>query len=580
VPADEVTFERGVVRHPRGQEATFGELAARAEQLPVPDGVEPKDISDYRLIGGARLRVDSVPKILGTTRFTIDVSVPGILTAVVLHPPRFGATVAAVDDEAALSEPGVAAVVKIEDGVAVVAETVADAQRGLRALTVEWDDSGAERRSSAELLAEHVRLLESGERAVVARDDGSTEAALAGAPTVVEATYALPYVAHAAMEPNNAACRMRDDGVLEVWASTESPEYTRMAASDAAGIDKERVEVHVTFAGGSFGLHSSSGRDPTAEAVQVARALDWRYPIKLQSLREEDFKSGRYRAMAVHRVRAGADSNGRVTAYHHQIVAEPTSVNLPFVRDAMFTNGVDFFTTTGAADPPYAFKNFKLESTNFESGVPTMVWRSVGNSHTEFARESAIDELALAAGRDPVDLRRELLADSPRTLRALELAADIAGWATPPPEGRARGITCSSFLSHSANVTEVSLDARGRVQVDRIVFVLDCGITINPDLVHAQVEGGLLFGLSAAAWGEVVLGDGGEIVTQNFDRYPIVRMRSVPEIEVHLIESTEPPTGVGEVSVPSVAPALANAIAALTGTRIRYLPLANTIKIA
>jgi isoquinoline 1-oxidoreductase subunit beta len=580
VPADEVTFERGVVRHASGQEATFGQLAARAERLPVPDGVEPKDISDYRLIGGARLRVDSVPKILGTTRFTIDVSVPGILTAVVLHPPRFGAAVAAVDDEAALSQPGVVAVVKIEEGVAVVAETVADGQRGLRALTVEWDDSDAERRSSAELLAEHVRLLESGERAVVARDDGSTEAALADAPTVVEATYALPYVAHATMEPNNAACRMRDDGVLEVWASTESPEYTRMAASNAAGVDKERVEVHVTFAGGSFGLHSSSGRDPTAEAVQVARALDWRYPIKLQSLREEDFKSGRYRAMAVHRVRAGADSNGRVTAYHHQIVAEPTSVNLPFVRDAMFTNGIDFFTTTGAADPPYAFKNFKLESTNFESGVPTMVWRSVGNSHTEFARESAIDELALAAGRDPVDLRRELLADSPRTLRALELAADIAGWTTPPPEGRARGITCSSFLSHSANVTEVSLDARGRVLVDRIVFVLDCGITINPDLVRAQVEGGLLFGLSAAAWGEVVLGDGGEIVTQNFDRYPIVRMRSVPEIEVHLIESTEPPTGVGEVSVPSVAPALANAIAALTGTRIRYLPLANTIKIA
>jgi isoquinoline 1-oxidoreductase beta subunit len=580
VPADEVTFERGVVRHASGQDATFGELAARAERLPVPDGVEPKDISDYRLIGGARVRVDSVPKILGTTRFTIDVSVPGILTAVVLHPPRFGATVAAVDDDAALSEPGVVAVVKIEDGVAVVAETVADGQRGLRALTVEWDDSDAERRSSAELLAEHVRLLESGERAVVARDDGSTEAALGDAPTVVEATYALPYVAHATMEPNNAACRMRDDGVLEVWASTESPEYTRMAASDAAGIDKDRVEVHVTFAGGSFGLHSSSGRDPTAEAVQVARALDWRYPIKLQSLREEDFKSGRYRAMAVHRVRAGADSNGRVTAYHHQIVAEPTSVNLPFVRDAMFTNGIDFFTTTGAADPPYAFKNFKLESTNFESGVPTMVWRSVGNSHTEFARESAIDELALAAGRDPVDLRRELLADSPRTLRALELAADIAGWTTPPPEGRARGITCSSFLSHSANVTEVSLDARGRVLVDRIVFVLDCGITINPDLVRAQVEGGLLFGLSAAARGEVVLGDGGEIVTQNFDRYPIVRMRSVPEIEVHLIESTEPPTGVGEVSVPSVAPALANAIAALTGTRIRYLPLANTIKIA
>jgi CO/xanthine dehydrogenase Mo-binding subunit len=279
-----------------------------------------------------------------------------MLTAVVLHPPRFGATVAWVDAQATLAEPGVAAVVPIGEGVAMVGETVVHAQRGLRALTVEWDDTVAERRSSAELLAEHVRLLEWREGAVVARDDGNAEVVLADAPTVVDGRYALPYLAHAAMEPNNAACRMRADGVLDVWA---------------------------------------------------------------------------------------------------------TSVNLPFVRDVMFTNGVDFFTTTGAADPPYAFANFKLESTNFRSGVPTMVWRSVGNSHTEFARESAIDELAIAAGRDPVDLRRELLADNPRTLRALELAAEIAGWDTPAPEGRARGITCSSFLSHCANVTEISLDAAG-----------------------------------------------------------------------------------------------------------------------
>jgi isoquinoline 1-oxidoreductase beta subunit len=581
VPADEVEFERGVVRHASGKTAPFALLAARAEQLAVPDGVQPKDPRDYSLIGGeGRLRVDAVPKILGTTRFTIDLSVPGMLTAVVLHPPRFGSKAMSVDDEAALALPGVTAVVPIDEGVAVVGETVADAQRGLRALVVEWDDSRAERRSSQELLAEHVRLLESGEQAVVAREDGDAERVLADAPTVVDATYSLPYLAHATMEPNNAACRMREDGVLEVWASTESPEYTRMSAAQAGGIDKEHVEVHVTFAGGSFGLHSSAERDPTTEAVQIARALDWKHPIKVQSLREEEFKSGRYRAMAVHRVRAAADSDGRLSAFHQQIVAEPTSVNLPFVRDVMFTDGVDFFTTTGAADPPYAFENFKLESTNFESGVPTMVWRSVGNSHTEFARESAIDELAIAAGRDPVDLRRDLLADNPRTLRALELAAEIADWGTPLPEGRARGITCSSFLSHSAQVTEISLDARERVHIDRIVFALDCGITINPDLIRAQVEGGLLFGLSAAAWGEVVLGEGGEIVTQNFDRYPIVRMRSVPQIEIHLIESTDPPTGVGEVSVPSVAPALANAIAALTGTRVRQLPIDNTVKIA
>jgi isoquinoline 1-oxidoreductase beta subunit len=580
VPAGEVEFERGVVRHANGATATFAELATRAAQQPVPDGVQPKDPADYTLIGAeGRLRVDSVPKILGTIQFTIDVTVPGMQTAVVLHPPRFGATVASVDDAAALAEPGVIAVVPIEEGVAVVAETVADAQRGLRALVVDWDDTNAERRSSAELLAEHLRLLESREGTVTARDDGDAPTALADAPTVIDGTYTLPYLAHATMEPNNAACRMREDGVLDVWASTESPEFTRMSASTAGGIGKDQVEVHVTFAGGSFGLHSSSERDPTTEAVHIARALDWKHPIKVQSLREEDFKAGRFRAMAVHRVRSAADAEARLTAYHHQIVAEPTSTNLPFVRDVMFTNGVDFFTTTGAADPPYAIENFKLESTNFASGVPTMVWRSVGNSHTEFARESAIDELAIAVGRDPVDLRRDLLGDNPRTLRVLELAAEMSGWGRPLPEGRARGITCSSFLSHSSQVTEISLDDRGRVHVERIVFALDCGIAINPDLIRAQVEGGLLFGLSAAAWGEVVLDDGGEIVTQNFDRYPLVRMRSVPAIEVHLIDSTESPTGVGEVSVPSVAPALANAIAALTGTRIRQLPLSKTIKI-
>ncbi len=284
--------------------------------------------------------------------------------------------------------------------------------------------------------------------------------------------------------------------------------------------------------------------------------------------------------MAAHRVRAGADSGGRLTAWHQRIVAAPTSVNLPFIRDMMFTNGVDFFTTTGAVDPPYAVENFRLESTNFESGVSTMVWRSVGNSHTEFARECAIDELAIAAGRDAVDLRRELLAGSPRTVRALELAAECADWGSELPEGRARGLACSGFLGHSTQIAEISLDGRGRVHVDRIVFALDCGRNVNPNLIRAQVEGGILWGLSAASWGEIALGDGGEIVTQNFDRYPVMRMRSAPRIETYLIESTEPPTGVGEVSVPSAAPALANAIAALTGSRIRQLPLSKSIKIA
>jgi isoquinoline 1-oxidoreductase subunit beta len=580
VPPVEIQVEAGVLRHPSGGQATFAELAGRAEQLPIPAGVAPKERAAYKLIGReGRLRVDAPGKILGTTSFTIDVSLPDLLTAVVLHPPRFGATAASVDDRAALSEPGVMAVVPIEEGVAVVGETLHDAHRGLIALHVTWDDTNAERRSSEELLAEHRRLVESGEKAVVVRDEGNVEQSMTSAAHLVDSLYELPYLAHAPMEPNNAVCRMRDDGTIEVWAPTESPEYTRIAASSAAGVDPDRIHVHVTFAGGSFGLHSSATKDPTTEAVRVAKALDWRHPIKLQSLREEEFKTGRYRAMAVHRVRAAADGAGRLTAVHHHVTAEPTSPNLPYVGDVMFQNGVDFFTTTGAVDPPYTYPAFKLESSNIDARVPTMVWRSVGNSHTEFARESAIDELALVAGRDPIDLRRDLLANDPRTLRVLELAASLADWDTPAADGHARGVACSNFLSPSAQIAEVTLDDRNRIHLERIVFVLDCGIAINPDLIRAQVEGGVLFGLSAAAWGEIVLGDGGDILTQNFDRYPVTRMQSVPSIEVHLIDSDERPTGVGEVSVPTTAPALANAIAALTGTRVRRLPINKSIRI-
>ena len=581
VPADEVEIASGVLRHPDGRSAGFGDLAARAGQLPVPDGVNPKDPGAYRLIGReGTLRVDSPGKILGQTRFTIDVTLPGMLTAIVLHPPKFGAKAATIDDSAALAEPGVTAVIPVEEGVAVVGETFDDAHRGLLALEVDWDEQNAERRSSDELLAEHRRLVESGEQAIVARQDGDVTAALTDAAHVVDAIYELPYLAHGPMEPYNAVCRMSDDGILEVWAGTEGPTYARMAATAASGIDEDRIRIHVPFSGGSFGLHSTSGHDPISEAVQVARALDWKYPVKLQSLREEEFKSGRYRAMAVHRVRAGADAQGRLTAFHQQIAAEPTSPNMPLAVNFLFKDGVDYMTTSGAVNGPYAIANLKLETTNVQTGVPIMVWRSVGNSHTEFARESAIDELAAAVGRDPVDLRRDLLADNPRTLRALELAADRAGWGTTPPEGRARGIACSSFLeSHSAQVAEISLDRRNRVHIEKITFALDCGISINPDLVRAQVEGGLIWALGAAAWGEVVLGDGGTILTQNFDTFPVMRMRSVPQIEVLLIESAEPPTGVGEVSVPTAAPALTNAIAALTGTRIRQLPITKTMKV-
>jgi isoquinoline 1-oxidoreductase subunit beta len=580
VPANEIEVEHGVLRHRSGSTATFAALATRAEQLPIPEDLEPKRKPDYKLIGNeGRRRIDAPDKILGRTQYTIDVSVPGLLTAVVLHPPRFGATVAEIDEQAAREVDGVVDIVQIEEGIAVIGETLDDAHRGLRALVVTWDDTHAERRTSEELAAEHRRLVESGEGAVVAIDDGDVDSVIGEAFYAIDALYEVPYLAHTPMEPNNAVCHMRDDGILEVWASTESPEYTTLAASTAASIEPQQVRVNVTYAGGSFGLHTSSKNDPTAEVVQVARALEWKYPIRVQSLREEEFKSGRFRPMAAHRVRAATDQDGHLTAVHHAIAAQPTAPNLPYLTDLVFQNDVDLFTTTGLADHPYSFPAFRLDSTNVETGVPVMTWRSIGNSHTEFARECALDEVALTAGRDPIALRRELLSANPRTLRALELAAEIVGWDSPPPDGHSRGIACSGFLGHSAQIAEITLDERGRVHIERIVFTLDCGIAINPDLIRAQVEGGILFGISAAAWGEIVLGEGGDIVTQNFDRYRIERMQSVPRIEVHLIDSDEPPTGVGEVSVPTTAPALANAIAALTRTRIRQLPLSKTIRI-
>ncbi|MDB4890501.1 MAG: isoquinoline 1-oxidoreductase beta subunit [Gemmatimonadetes bacterium] len=581
VPVGELHVDVGIISAPDGRHVSFGDVAQRAEQMPVPTGTAPKEPSQYRLIGHSDLRrVESAAKILGKTHYTIDIAPPHVRTAVVLHAPRFGAKVLTVDDKAALSLPGVVAVVPISNGIGVVGETFDDAQRGLRALTVTWDDASAETRSSEQLAAEHRRILESGDGMLVARDQGDVTVELARAAYSVDAVYEQPFLAHAAMEPNNAVCQMREDGRLDVWASTQGPEYTAMAASVASGLPRDRIDVHVTLAGGAFGLHSSHGSDPSSEAVEIARAMRWEHAIKVQSLREEDFKSGRFRPMSAQRVRAGTDAQGAVTAFHHELAAKPTGSELPIVSNILVQNGVDFLTVTGAVDPPYAIPNMRVRVANVTHGVPVMTMRSVGNSPSEFARESAVDELALAANMDPVAIRRRMLSDNPRTLQALNMVADIIGWRPDTARGRGIGFACSDGLkSHSAAAVEVTVDAQQRIHVERVVFALDCGIKLTPDLVRAQVEGGILFGLSAALWGEIILGDGGEIVTRNFDRYQLMRMRTTPTIDVHLIESTEEPGGVGEVSVPLVAPAVANAVFNLTGVRIRRLPINKTLRV-
>jgi isoquinoline 1-oxidoreductase beta subunit len=501
-----------------------------------------------------------------------------LLHAVVLHPPRFGAWVKALDANAARRHPGVVDVLIISRGVAVVADTFFDGLAALRDLVIQWDDAAAERRGSAELLATHYELARSGTGALAAYVNGDVEAALSQAAYVIEAFYDVPYLAQAPLEPNNAACRMREDGVLEVWAGYQAPDYARSAAAAGAGLPKERVEVHVTFAGGGFGLRSSGDPAPVIEAAEVCRALGWKHPIKVQWPRQEEFKYGCYRPMAVMRLRAGIDATGVMTALDHRIVVQSVAVDMPKLSDMIIRNGVDGMSVEGAVDQPYAIANHRVDLINFKSGVHVATMRAVGHTQNEFAREALIDEAAATAGVDALAYRRRLLAGNPRLFAVLERAAAAANWDGPLAAGRARGLAVSnSFRSFSALIAEISQDDKGRVRVDRFVFAIDCGRLISPDFVRAQAEGGILFGLSAAVWDEVVLNGDGSVRTQNFDGYPIARMRDAPAIEVLCIDSDEEPGGVGEVSVASVAPALVNAVAALRGVRIRSLPIAKSI---
>ena len=446
---------------------------------------------------------------------------------------------------------------------------------------MDWDEQNAERRSSAELLAEHRRLVESGEQAVVAREDGDVAAALADAAHVVDAIYELPYLAHAPMEPNNAACRMGDDGILEVWAGTEGPTYARMAASAAAGIGEDRVRVHVPYAGGSFGLHSTSGHDPTSEAVQVARALDWKYPVKLQSLREEELKSGRYRAMAVHRVRAGADAQGRLTAFHQQIAAEPTSPNLPFVADFLFKGGVDYMTTSGAVNGPYALPNFKLETTNVQTGVPIMVWRSVGQlphrirprvsdrraGHRRRPRpRGPAPRPAGRTTRAPCarwNWRPSGAAGEPRCPKAAPAASPPAAssTATAPRSPRSPSITATGSTSSGSPSRWTAASSSTRTwSAPRSKAASSTRWAPPPGARSCSATAARSSPRTSTA-------------TRSCGCNRCRRSTCC------LIESGEPPTGVGEVSVPTAAPALTNAIAALTGTRIRRLPITKTIRV-
>jgi isoquinoline 1-oxidoreductase beta subunit len=563
-----------VVEHRKSRKrAKFGELAAAAATQVVPDDAPLKDPKDFVYIGrAAPTRTDAHAKSTGTAIFTQDVKLPGMLTAVVLHPPRYGAKLARFDASKAKEIPGVLDVVPFTtpatNGVAVLAKDYWTAKRGRDALIAEWDETGAFRLGSAEVMAEYKRLADT--PGTVAHNQGDVEAALGSAAKRLAAAYEFPFLAHASMEPMNCVVALGPQG-CEVWNGEQFQTVDQMMIAQLLDLRPEQVKLNMLFAGGSFGRRANPRSDYLLEAAAIAKAIEGRAPVKLVWGREDDMRAGYYRPMYYHTLEAGLDAQGELTAWRHTIVGQSILTGTAF-ESMMVKDGVDATSVEGAANLPYAIPNRLLELHSPKLGVPVQWWRSVGSTHTAFSTECFLDEVARAAGKDPLAIRRALLRERPRHLAALELAAKQAGWGKPLAKDRARGIAVhESFNTAVAQVVEISR-RKDALHIERVVCAVECGMAVNPQIVAMQMESGIGYGLSAALMGAITLKEG--IVEQsNFHDYPVLRMNQAPRIEVHIVPSGGKPTGVGEPGTPVIAPALANALLALNGQPIRALPL-------
>ncbi len=573
VPAGEIKAENGTLTHASGKTATYGEMAAAAAALNIPADVPLKAKDQWTQIGNADLkRYDSKAKTNGTQTFTIDLKLDGMKTAVMIHPPLFGATVKSFDATKAKQVKGVVDVVQVPRGVAIVADTMWAAIKGREQVTVEWDEAKAEKRGSAEIMAEYRAQAKQPGKAV-ARNDGNADDAFKTAAKTLEATYEFPYLAHAALEPMNAVAWKNGD-MIEVWGGHQMPDLYQFAASQVAEVAPDKVKMHVMKTGGGFGRRAVADADVIVEAVSVAKALGWKHPVKVQWTRDNDMRGGRYRPAYVHTVKAGLDDKGNVVAWQNHIVGQSILAGTPF-EQGLVKNGIDLTSVEGASNIPYAIANLKVELSTMAAGVPVLWWRAVGSTHTAYAVESFIDELAEAAGKDPVAFRLAMLEKSPRHAAVLSLAAEKAGWGQPPADGRFRGIALAeSFSTVVAQVVEISMPQGGEMKVERVVTAVDCGTVINPDQVKAQVEGAVGFGLGSILQEELTL-TAGKVDQENYDTYTPLRINQMPVVEVHTIASDASPTGIGEPGVPPVGPALANAIYAATGKRVRTLPMSK-----
>lgn len=567
VPADECHTDNGMVIHQAsGRSLSYGALAEKAAMLPVPDAVFLKDSAEFKYIGKPMPRVDTPGKVAGAAMFGLDVRLPGMVTAVVLRCPVFGGKLAGFDAGRARAVAGVRQIFAIDSGVAVVADSFWAAKTARDVVQARWDEGANAGLSSEGIL----RRFEAAARqpGAVARQTGDAARAVAGAAKRLEAVYEVPYLAHACMEPMNCTADVRKDA-CEVWVPTQAQTGVQRTAARITGLAPEKISVHTTFLGGGFGRRSE--QDFVAEAVQISKTVG--APVKLIWTREDDIQHDFYRPATYNRLAAGISRKGELVGWRHHIVGPSIFAR---VFPGAVKNGIDNTSVEGAANLPYAIPNIGVTYALDDPGVPVGFWRSVGSSQNAYVTECFFDEVARAAGKDPYEWRRELLKKHPRHLGVLELAAGRAGWGRPTSVGRHRGIAVAeSFGSFVAQVAEISISERGKVRVHRVVCAVDCGIVVNPDTVVAQMQSGIVYGLSAALYGEITLKDG-RVEQSNFNDYPVLRMNEMPEIEVHIVKSIESPTGTGEPATPPIAPAVANAVLAATGKPVRRLPIRIT----
>jgi isoquinoline 1-oxidoreductase beta subunit len=560
--------ENGVVIHEQTKKrATYGSLANAASQLTAPADVPLKDPKTFTLVGKSTKRLDTPSKTNGSAQFGLDVRIPGMLYAVVMRPPVFGGKVRTIDASETLKIPGVKVVERIPSGVTIIATKFWAAKLGRDKLKVDWDLGPNASLSTEQMLHDFSEASKTPGN--LAKKVGDPDAALKGAAKTITATYDVPYLAHCMMEPLNCVVDLRGDS-CELWTGTQFETVDRANAAKVAGLPPEKVKINTTLLGGGFGRRANPASDFVVEAVHVARVA--KAPVKVVWTRDDDLKGGWYRPMWHDRFFAGVDASGEPVAWKHTIVGQSIAEGTPF-EPMMVKNGVDGTSVEGAADILYGIPNLQVDLHSPKIGVPVQWWRSVGHSHTGFSVEAFLDEVAYLGGKDPYELRRKLLANQPKMLEVLELCAQKAKWGSKLPPGVGRGIaTHFSFDSYVAQVVEASVEKNGTVHVHRVVCAVNCGTVINPDTVKAQMEGGIIFGLTAALKTEITLKNG-RVEQTNFHDYQMLRMFESPEVEVYIVPSTENPSGVGEPGVPPAAPALANAIFAVTGKRVRRLPI-------